>query len=192
MTRINLSLDPVDLITVDAIGKPGNRIFYIQGRQGEQIVSLIIEKIQLQSLIAGVSEFLKEVIGKFPDRISTDIDLKEEAMRILPPVDPKFRVGDMGLAYDDERDLVCIIAREMEMFQKEENEDGDAVEQEELKEVGNSVRYWCTRGQLLKMAHWGAIVLERGRPICPQCLQPMEPEGHFCPKKNGHKKPVQE
>jgi uncharacterized repeat protein (TIGR03847 family) len=192
MTRINLSLDPVDLITVDAIGKPGNRVFYIQGRQGEQVVSLIIEKIQLQSLIAGVSEFLKEVIGKYPDRISTDIDLKEEAMRILPPVDPKFRVGDMGLAYDDERDLVCIIAREMDIFQAEEDENED--EEEKLKEAdeGNAVRYWCTRGQLLTLAHWGAIVLERGRPICPQCLQPMEPEGHFCPKKNGHKKPVKE
>ena len=191
MTRINISLDPVDHITVDAIGKPGNRVFYLQGNQGEQVVSLIIEKIQLQSLIAGVSEFLKEVIIKFPDRVSIDVDLKEEAMRIQPPVDPKFRVGDMGLAYDDERDLVCIIAREMDIFQKEDDEGGDEAEQEEIiEDEGNAVRYWCTRGQLLTMAHWGAIVLERGRPICPQCLQPMEPEGHFCPKKNGHKKPV--
>ena len=54
MPKINLSLDPVDLITVDAIGKPGSRVFYIQGRQGSQVVSLIIEKLQLQSLIAGV------------------------------------------------------------------------------------------------------------------------------------------
>lgn len=194
MPRINLSLDPVDLITVDAIGKPGNRVFYIQGRQGEQVVSLIIEKIQLQSLVAGVSEFLKEVIGKYPERISIDVDLKEEAMRIQPPLDPKFRVGDMGLAYDDERDLVCIIAREMDIFEREEDEAGDDEEPGELKkkDEGNAVRYWCTRGQLLTLAHWGAIVLERGRPICPQCQQPMEPEGHFCPKKNGHKKPAKE
>ena len=191
MPLINLSLDPVDLITVDAIGKPGSRVFYIQGRQGSQVVSLIIEKIQLQSLIAGVSEFLKEVIRKYPDRISTDIDLKEEAMRIQPPVDPKYRVGDMGLAYDDERDLVCIIAREMDIFQNDE--EGDEEEPGEMKkEEGNVVRYWCSRGQLLTLAHWGAIVIERGRPICPQCLQPMEPDGHFCPKKNGHKKPVKE
>ena len=194
MTTIILSLDPVDHITVDAIGKPGSRIFYIQGRQGEQVVSLIIEKIQLQSLIAGVSEFLKEVVSKYPDRISTDVDLKEDAMRILAPVDPKFRVGDMGLAYDDERDLVCIIAREMDIFQNEEDEVDDEVGLEEIQkeDEGNAVRYWCTRGQLLTLAHWGAVVLERGRPICPQCLQPMEPEGHFCPKKNGHKKPVVE
>ena len=67
---------------------------------------------------------LKKWSANIPDRISTDVDLKEDAMRILAPVDPKFRVGDMGLAYDDERDLVCIIAREMDMFQNEENEDG--------------------------------------------------------------------
>jgi hypothetical protein len=36
MPKINLSLDPVDLITVDAIGKPGNRVFYIQGRQSSK------------------------------------------------------------------------------------------------------------------------------------------------------------
>lgn len=182
MPKLNLSLDPVDLITVDAIGKPGNRVFYIQGRQGSQVVSLIIEKIQLQSLIAGVSEFLNEVKDKYPDRVSPEVDIKEEAMRILPPVDPKFRVGDIGLAYDDERDLVCIIAREIDLSEDQEEEDDE----------GNVVRYWCTRGQLLTMAHWGAIVIERGRPICPQCLQPMEPEGHFCPKKNGHKKPVKD
>ncbi len=192
MTSINLSLEPVDHITVDAIGKPGNRVFYIQGRQGEQVVSLIIEKIQLQSLIAGVAEFLKEVVSKYPDRVSTDIDLKEDTMRILAPVDPKFRVGDMGLTYDDERDLVCIIAREMDMFRDEENEEEAGDGEFEKEDEGSAVRYWCTRGQLLTLAHWGAVVLERGRPICPQCLQPMEPEGHFCPKKNGHKKPVVE
>ena len=50
------------------------------------------------------------------------------------------------------------------------------------------VRYWCTRAQLLTLANWAVVVIERGRPICPQCGEPMEPEGHFCPKKNGHKK----
>jgi uncharacterized repeat protein (TIGR03847 family) len=184
MPKINLSLDPVDLITVDAIGKPGNRVFYIQGRQASKVVSLIIEKIQLQSLIAGVSEFLSEIKDRFPDRLPADVDIKEKEMRILPPVDPKFRVGDMGLAYDDERDLACIIAREMDLSIDEEDEDEN--------DEGNVVRFWCSRGQLLTLAHWGAIVIERGRPICPQCLQPMEPDGHFCPKKNGHKKPVKE
>ena len=43
-----------------------------------------------------------------------------------------------------------------------------------------------TEDDVRKLARWGADVATRGRPICPQCGQPMEPEGPFCPKKNGH------
>jgi uncharacterized repeat protein (TIGR03847 family) len=167
-------LDPVDHITVDAIGSPGNRVFYIKGRKGDEVISLIIEKVQLQSLIAGIDDFLEQIKEKFPDQPVVEVEFSEKDMRIEPPVDPKFRVGEMGLAFDADRDIVNIIAREM------------ALEGEEEK--GDVVRYGCTRQQLLVLARWGAIVVERGRPICPQCLQPMEPEGHFCPKKNGHKK----
>jgi uncharacterized repeat protein (TIGR03847 family) len=171
-------LDPVDHITVDAIGSPGNRVFYIEGRKDDEVISLIIEKVQLQSLIEGVDDFLEQIKEKFPDRPKLEVEFSEKEMQIQPPVDPKFRVGEMGLAFDSDRDIVNIIAREMAF-------DGD-------EETGSIVRYGCTRQQLLALARWGAIVVERGRPICPQCLQPMEPEGHFCPKKNGHKKAEQE
>ncbi len=50
------------------------------------------------------------------------------------------------------------------------------------------VRFWCTRPQARRMAHWAAEVISRGRPICPQCGEPIEADGHFCPKKNGHKR----
>lgn len=174
MPRSEFQLDPVDHITVDAIGSPGNRVFYIEGRKGDEVISLIIEKLQLQSLIEGVDDFLEQIKKKFPDRSMLEVEFSEKEMQIQPPVDPKFRVGEMGLAFDADRDIVKIIAREMAF-------DGD-------EETGSIVRYGCTRQQLLALARWGAIVVERGRPICPQCLQPMEPEGHFCPKKNGHKK----
>ncbi|MGH8245184.1 MAG: DUF3090 family protein, partial [Gammaproteobacteria bacterium] len=54
-------------------------------------------------------------------------------------------------------------------------------------ETAAVVRFWATRSQARAMARWGVEIVSRGRPICPQCGQPMEPEGHFCPKKNGHK-----
>lgn len=174
MPNPEISLDPVDHITVDAIGAPGNRVFYIQGRKGGQVVSLIIEKFHLQSLIAGIDEFLEQVKSKYPEQTAPEVEFREEEMHIQPPVDPRFRVGEMGLAYNVERDLASIIAREIVLT--------------EGGEEGKIVRFWCTRAQLLALARWGAVVAERGRPICPQCLQPMEPEGHFCPKKNGHKK----
>jgi hypothetical protein len=49
------------------------------------------------------------------------------------------------------------------------------------------VRFWASRAQIRMLARWGVEVVSRGRPICPQCGQPEEPEGYFCPKKNGHK-----
>ena len=184
MAIMEFNLDPVDRITVDALGKPGNRVFYLQGVKGDQVVSLIIEKVQLQSLTLGIPDFFEEIHKRFPDLPGVEGDFfEEEKMQITPPVDPKFRVGNLGLAYDDERDLVCIIARELQ-FDEEDDDD------KEGEESGGIVHYWCTRAQLSALAHWGAVVVERGRPICPQCQQPMEPEGHFCPKKNGHKKAI--
>ena len=167
-------LDPVDHITVDAIGSPGNRVFYIEGRKDDETVCLIIEKIQLQSLITAIDDFLEQVKEKFSGQIEEVLDFSEKEMRIEPPVDPRFRVGEMGLAYDAGRDVVNIIAKEIDLTGN--------------PDAGAMVRYGCSRSQVLALARWGSIVIERGRPICPQCLQPMEPEGHFCPKKNGHKK----
>jgi uncharacterized repeat protein (TIGR03847 family) len=95
-------------------------------------------------------------------------------MHISPPVDPLFRAGEMGLGYDADQDLIVILGREIVA------EDGDP-------EEASVVRFWCTRQQAGWLAAWSAEVVQRGRPICPQCGQPMEPEGHFCPKKNGHK-----
>jgi len=174
MANLDLTLDHVDSITVDAIGKPGNRVFYIQGKKDAQVLTLIIEKIQLQSLIVGINDFMEEIRTRFHKDTQMDVDFQEDAMTIHPPVEPLFRVGDMGLAYDENGDMVCIIAKETP---------ADTPESE-----GSVVRYWCTRAQLLVLANWAVVVIERGRPICPQCGQPMEPEGHFCPKKNGHKK----
>ena len=171
MPQDDIILDPVDHITVDALGKPGQRIFYIQAIKGTQKIILIIEKIQLQSLLEGINEFLNEIQKRFPKITEPEISFKEEGMQIQPPTDPLFRAGDMGLAYDETRDLACIFTREAQLSEEE----------------GRMVHFWCSRAQLITFARWGSIIVQRGRPICPQCRQPMEPEGHFCPKKNGHK-----
>lgn len=174
MPRFELDLNPVSNITTDAIGKPGERVFYLQGVQENRVVTLLVEKVQIQSLAVGVEQFLTEIAQKYPDLPEASIDFIEDRMHILPPVDPMFRVGEMGLGYDAENDLMVLVAREI-IPEGEDNENAGVV------------RFWCTRTQLRSMCHWGIEVANRGRPLCPQCGEPMEPEGHFCPKKNGHK-----
>jgi len=174
MPRIEVDLDPVTHITTDAIGKPGQRVFYIQGWQDDRIISVIVEKVQIQSLAAGCEQFFGEIAKEYPDLAAADTDFDESKMHISPPVDPLFRAGEIGLGYDADRDMMILVVREI------------LLEGQDAEEVG-VVRYWCTRSQLLALCRWGMQVAERGRPICPQCGEPMEPEGHFCPKKNGHK-----
>src|SRR5574340_289183 len=179
MPKIEIDVDPCDHITSDAIGQPGQRVFYLQALHAGKTYTVIIEKTQLQSLAVGVEQFLAEISRQNPDLEEASADCAEEQMRITPPVDPAFRVGEIGLGYDQIRDRVVLFVREMQAEEAEQDTETDA-------ETGTVYRFWCTRSQLRKLARWGVEIASRGRPMCPQCGQPMEPEGHFCPKKNGH------
>jgi uncharacterized repeat protein (TIGR03847 family) len=169
-----INLQPVTHITTDALGQPGKRVFYIQGWQGERTVTLIVEKIQIQSLAVGLEQFLAELQEKFPALEPASADYTESVMRLTPPLDPLFRVGEIGLGYDADLDQAVLVARELLP---------DDVDPEEARVV----RFWASRDQLRAMCHWGMEVASRGRPTCPQCGEPMDPAGHFCPKRNGHK-----
>jgi uncharacterized repeat protein (TIGR03847 family) len=175
MPRTEIELIPVDHITADAIGPKGQRVFYIQATKDDQVVTLIAEKFQIQSLAVGIEQFLVEVIERYPDIPDASADYDEEQMRIYPPVDPLFRLADIGLGYNVEDDLVVLVIHEL-LPENSEEEPG-------------VVRLWCNRSQLRALGYWGVEVVSKGRPICPQCGQPEEPEGHFCVKKNGgHKR----
>ncbi len=174
MPRFEIDVDPCDHITADAIGAPGQRVFYLLAFQAARTVTVIIEKIQLQSLSVGIEQFLAQLSEKDPDLDEASADYNDEHMRINPPVEPVFRAGEIGLGYDKDRDLVVLVTREILL-------DGD------LPEDAAVIRFWCTRSQARALSRWSVEVVRRGRPFCPQCGQPMEPGGHFCPKKNGYR-----
>jgi uncharacterized repeat protein (TIGR03847 family) len=201
MPRMEIDLNPVLHITTDAIGQPGKRVFYIQGQDQTRVVTLIIEKIQIQTLALGVEDFLSEISQRFPNLSESTPEYDETLMRIQPPVDPLFRVGELALAYDSDNDLAILIANEINLSEDQSQEiegaedapldeadEADAIDESVDAEGTTSVvRFWCTRSQLRALCRWGLEVAEHGRPICPYCGQPMDPAGHFCPKRNGHK-----
>jgi uncharacterized repeat protein (TIGR03847 family) len=173
MPPIEIDLRPVSHILTDAIGSPGKRVFYLQGWQEDRTVTLIVEKFQIQSLAIGLEQFLTEIQEKYPELSEASADYREELMHINLPVDPLFRVGELGLGYDSDNDQIILVAREL-------------IAEGEDAESAGVVRFWCTRSQLRAMSRWGIEMASRGRPFCPQCGEPMDPEGHFCVKKNGH------
>lgn len=168
-------IKPVSHITADAIGPAGQRVFYLQAQKDTRTVTLIAEKFQIQSLSIGIEQFLAEINEKFPDLSDASREYQEDAMRIHPPVDPVYRLGELALGYDVDSDLVILVTKEI----ASEGQGEDDVQ---------VIRFWCTRSQILALAHWGLEIVSRGRPLCPQCGAPMNPdEAHFCPKKNGHR-----
>ncbi len=177
MSRINIDLHPIIHITVDAIGQPGERVFYLQGRSSDQVVTLLIEKFQVQTLAMAIDNLLSDLENKIPGLSKATPDYDEDEMILEPPLDPLFRVGELSLGYDPEQDLMILIAKEFPV------ELGEIDEETELSEV----RFWCTRSQLWAMVRWGIELVGRGRPVWPSSGEPILPPGQFSPKNNGHK-----
>ncbi|HLF01113.1 MAG TPA: DUF3090 domain-containing protein [Anaerolineales bacterium] len=173
MARV-IDLNPVTRITAGAMGKPGQRVFYIQAETATQRIAVLCEKQQVQALGLGVQEYLQEVQRDHPSLLTPTGSFLAADMELQEPLEPLFRVGQFGLGYDDETDRVILVAQE------EQGEDANP-------DDATTVRFWATRSQLLAMAQHGMEVAARGRPICGNCLQPIDPEGHFCPKRNGHR-----
>jgi uncharacterized repeat protein (TIGR03847 family) len=188
-----IELDPVERITADAVGPPGERTFYIQGRRQDRLVTILVEKQQVQLLAASVVEILSRV-GK-----ETGQGPPEEAMALEEPILPEWRAGRLSIGYQDERDLVVLEAEELipeaEAEDEEESEEVEGDEEtpaEPEEREPERVRFWATREQMLSLARHGAAVCAQGRPQCPLCGNPLDAEGHICPALNGHRQPSDE
>ncbi|MGD2057732.1 MAG: DUF3090 family protein, partial [Anaerolineales bacterium] len=114
MTAEHYELNPTDRITTGAIGPPGKRVFYLQGRSADTLITLIVEKQQIQSLAVGLEQFLDELNDRMPDLPSAPADYDETEMELEEPIDPSFRVGHIGLGYDEESDRLVLVAREIQ------------------------------------------------------------------------------
>ena len=123
-----IDLDPVDRITAGAVGEPGDRVFYLQGRKGDHLVTILLEKQQVQLLAASIVEILSRV-GK-----ETGEGPAEEAMGLEEPLLPEWRAGRLAIGYQEERDLVLL---ELEEVVPGEDEDEGSGEGEE--ELGPAV-----------------------------------------------------
>jgi uncharacterized repeat protein (TIGR03847 family) len=177
-----MDLGAVDRITADAIGEPGSRIFYIQARAGAELVTVIVEKQQVQLLAASVLQLLEDAADEVPDSEG------EDAMGLEEPVDARWRAGRLSIGFDQERGLFLL---EVEEYQP----DLEEVEAEDPIPIvpgaePELIRLWASKRQMLALSRHGAEVAARGRPTCQFCGNPIDAEGHACPAMNGHSKPA--
>ena len=163
-------MDPVAFITVGAVGPPGQRTFYLQAADGAESVSLLIEKEHAAALSVSLRRLLSAV-----DALPKEHDeVRVGKMDLLEPLEVAFRVGQLGIGVDDDRDMVVLVAEEL-------------VEEEEPE--GQRARFVATFAQMEALARHAMTVVHAGRPVCELCGEPMDPQGHFCARRNGHPPP---
>jgi uncharacterized repeat protein (TIGR03847 family) len=152
MPNIEIDLNPVDFITVGTIGPKGQRVFHLQAGKGEQVVSLIIEKEQAWALSEAIRELVEDLGQRYPDAESDDFD--SLIMELRDPIEPLFRVAQMGLGYDEERNMVVLVAQELVVTDEEEAEGIQP----------GVVRMWCSRTQMRALSAHATATVQAGRP----------------------------
>jgi uncharacterized repeat protein (TIGR03847 family) len=188
----SFELSDVEWATVGTVGPPGQRTFYLQARQDDQLVTLKLEKQQ----VAAVAQFLGEILSDLPvpEPIPDD-----EALALAEPVLAEWAVGGLQLAYDSGADRIVILAEEIgdpaddadepdseEIGGEQIRAEQEPAEPSEDRGVG---RLSLTRTQAAAIVRRGWDLVNAGRPACALCGHPIDPEGHSCPRTNGHRPP---
>lgn len=172
MTRRLFIFDDPDRFVAGTVGEPGGRAFYLQARKGGALVSVGLEKVQVAALAERMDDLLNAVEApEEPD--GTDERGLEE------PVVELFRVGAMALAWDARNEAIVIEAQTP-------TEDGDYLELPDDAEDGpDLLRVRIDVDDARRFVRRAEKLLAGGRPACPFCGEPLDPQGHFCLRTGG-------
>jgi uncharacterized repeat protein (TIGR03847 family) len=159
----SFDLDAPDHFTAGAVGALGERVFYIQGRQGRTLVTLKSEKEQVRVLATYLTQLL--------DKLPTASEAAPRNLDLVEPLDPAWPVASLGLGWDEDKQRVIVVA--------------ESVVEEDGEEVATA-RFAITRAQATAFVERAEALVKAGRATCPMCSQPRDPAGHVCPRSNGH------
>ncbi len=173
-----------DRLVVGTVGRPGAREFYLQARTKARIVTVALEKEQSALLAQKIDEVLDELKStdgnpfRVPD--STPVELVDNDP-LEQPLDTQFRTGAMGLGWDPTTAQIVIEAFPIDDADTgdETDDDDDATEPPEMLSVRIPV------GTARAFAQRTKEIVGAGRPICPMCGTPMDPDGHTCVVPDG-------
>jgi uncharacterized repeat protein (TIGR03847 family) len=186
--------DAPDRFVAGTVGQPGERAFFLQAREGNRITSVACEKRQVSVLAEHLDRVLDEVLRRSAGGVNVPpaSSRASDTDPLDAPITEEFRVGTMTIAWDPSIDRIVI-----ELFSNVDEDESaeeatsaptpaepDEIEADEVfvvKITASYARDFVARAQALVAA---------GRPSCPFCLQPIDPQGHICPRANGYRRPL--
>jgi uncharacterized repeat protein (TIGR03847 family) len=177
MSGVFFEFDEVDEFIAAAIGEPGSRIFYLSARHGAQRVTVRCEKLQVKA----ISTWLRNVLNDLPPSDSRPMvgqpDLGSDPEEV-------FVLGPIGLGYDRVNDRMLVQLEELlETDMAGGEPDDETTTDAEAGDRGH-IRLYVTRGQADAFCEHADRIVAAGRPPCRWCGNPIDPQGHACPRMN--------
>ena len=154
------------------IGEPGERAFFIQARDKGRVISVALEKAQVQA-IANRLELIVAEVKKSNPLISIESFPQDDAP-LETPVDEEFQVGAISLAWNELDQLLSF-----ELFE---------LEDDEQDQDGHVLEINFSLGMAIAFVQRSKALVNAGRLPCPFCGIPIDPRGHLCPRANGYRR----
>jgi uncharacterized repeat protein (TIGR03847 family) len=184
--------DAPDRFVAGAIGPPGQRVFFLQAIEGRRMTSVSLEKVQVALLADRVAAIVNELREREVARVPEDAIRGDDDRALDEPLQDAFRVGTLTISWDGEESEVTIEARSQEAEEDEEEsadetaDDDDDEVPDDAPEGPDVLRVRLSAAMALGFARRAARIVASGRPACPFCGQPLNPEGHVCVRSNGY------
>src|SRR5688572_17280796 len=150
-------------VDAEAIGQPGQRRFRLMVKSADQTAALWMEKQQLQ----GIGDWIAEMIKKEDEaNPATQVVVEPDPFGAI--FDVELQVVQIGLGFDESAKLFAIQAFDVQSSAAEP-----------------ALECHVSLGQGRVLVQTIERVIAGGRPICPLCGSPIEPEGHMCRSRTG-------
>ncbi len=180
MAQIVHEFDPVERFVAGTVGEPGERSFFLQAKSGKRLISVLLEKSQVQGIAERLALLLKEL--RRADGFLKIGTIARDDLPLDVPILEEFRVGIIGLAWVSDRSLVQID------LQAGIEEVEGAIEISVGEDGPDLLRVFLSLEQVQAFVDRSLAVVSAGRPPCPFCGMALDPTGHVCPRANGYRR----
>lgn len=155
-------------IEAETFGEPGQRTFRLVLQAGGAQGLVWLEKEQLFQL----GTYLQEAIQTMTP---------EERGRRSAPQEPEWSGERADIEFKARRVMLSLDQRNNSFYLQAHQDDEDAPQADAA-----SVSFWITTSQASALAETALQICAAGRPRCFLCGQPIDKDGHVCPRSNGH------
>lgn len=180
-----------DRFVCGTVGRPGERTFYIQAREDDQITTVRCDKEQVDVLVTHLERILDDLARLAPGLVDVpeapDEPGDEEPLDL--PLEEEFEAGAIAISWDNGAHRLVV-----EIFANSDDElmsqDPQLLLAASPEDAPDSLEVRLSPRQSREFVARGHQVISAGRPACPFCGQPISGESHICPRSNGYRRPL--